>query len=221
MFLMIVDKALSFLLHSGYLKAEQCSGSEQYQKYRLSIPNQEIRLIFKKILANWFNFEEQSGDLIVNMINSLIKGDLGSFEIYLRDLILVSSSYYDAAASTRVLSEKGQEKERQENFYHGLILGLMTYLSDQYYLESNKEYGPGRADIVLLPKDKEQDAFVMEFKNEYTTSDVSAGDAAEKALRQINEQKYAAALKKKGLKKVYKLGIGFKGKELALKTEIE
>ncbi|TDO95110.1 PD-(D/E)XK nuclease superfamily protein [Halanaerobium saccharolyticum] len=214
-----VDKALSFLLHSGYLKAEQCS--EQYQKYRLSIPNREIRLIFKKILANWFNFEEQSGDLIVDMLNSLINGDLSSFEIHLQDLILVSSSYYDAAASTRVLSEKGQEKERQENFYHGLILGLMTYLSDQYYLESNKEYGLGRADIVLLPKDKDQNAFVMEFKNEYTTSDISAAAAAEKAIQQINEQKYAAALKKQGLKKVYKLGIGFKGKELALKTEIE
>ncbi|RAK09790.1 PD-(D/E)XK nuclease superfamily protein [Halanaerobium saccharolyticum] len=214
-----VDKALSFLLHSGYLKAEK--KGQAYPKYSLSIPNREIRLIFKNILANWFNFEEQSGDLIVDMLNSLIKGDLSSFEIHLQDLILVSSSYYDAAASTRVLSEIGQEKEKQENFYHGLILGLMTYLSDKYYLESNKEYGLGRADVVLLPKDTDQDAFVMEFKNEYTTSDISAAAAAEKALQQINEQKYAEALKKQGLKKVYKLGIGFKGKELALKTEIE
>ncbi len=214
-----VDKALSFLLHSGYLKAEQIS--EDYQKYNLSIPNKEIKLIFKKILDNWFNFEEKSGDLIVEMLDSLTKGDLNSFEIYLQDLILVSSSYYDAAASNRVLSQKGQEKERQENFYHGLILGLMTYLSEQYYLESNKEYGLGRADIVLLPKDKDKAAFVMEFKNEYTTSDTSVEKAAAKALEQINEQKYAAALNKQGLKKIYKLGLGFKGKRVALKSELE
>lgn len=214
-----VDKALSFLLHSGYLKAEQTI--KDYQKYRLSIPNQEIKLIFKKILDNWFNFEEKSGDLIVDMLDSLINGDLNSFEIYLQDLILVSSSYYDAAAGTRVLSQKGQEKERQENFYHGLILGLMTYLSDQYYLESNKEYGLGRADIVLRPKEKTKPAFVMEFKNEYTTSEISVETAAENALKQINEQKYASALKKQGLEKIYKLGIGFKGKKLALKTEID
>ncbi|MFN2341419.1 MAG: AAA family ATPase [Halanaerobium sp.] len=214
-----VDKALSFLLHSGYLKAEQTD--EDYPKYNLSIPNKEIKLIFKNILDNWFNFEEKSGDLILDMLDSLIKGDLKSFEIHLQDLLLVSSSYYDAASSTRVLSKKGQEKERQENFYHGLILGLMTYLSDQYYLESNKEYGLGRADIVLLPKDKNEPAFVMEFKNEYTTSDISVEKAAAGALKQINEQKYAAALKKQGLKKIYKIGLGFKGKKLAMKTENE
>lgn len=214
-----VDRALSFLLHSGYLKAEQ--SNTNHHLYNLSIPNREIKLIFKNILDNWFNFETKSGDLIVDMLKALINEDFSSFEIYLQDLILVSSSYYDVAASTRVLSKKGQEKEKQENFYHGLILGLMTYLSDQYHLESNKEYGLGRADLVLLPEDKKRTVFVMEFKNEYSTSNVSVEAAANRALQQINEKKYASALKKMGYQRINKLGIGFKGKELALKTEPE
>lgn len=212
-----VEKALSFLLHSGYLKAEEVE--DKINTYALSIPNKEIIHIYKDILKNWFNREQKTGELVIKLIDSLFEKDLDSFEILLQDLLIINTSYYDSIKK-RERSVKGEEKEKQENFYHGLILGLMLYLSDDYYIESNKEYGLGRPDIVILPKDLNENVFIIEFKNEYTTSKNTVKQAAQKALEQIKENKYEEGVKKTGVEQVIKIGLGFKGKEVAVDWEL-
>jgi hypothetical protein len=212
-----VDKALSYLLHAGYLKAEKIEG--EAEKFNLSIPNREISIIYRNILKNWFTLEYRSSELIERMIVSLLDGDLESFEVYLQEILLVNTSYYDNIIKKEQHSEKGIDKKKYENFYHGLILGLMIHLSDDYYLESNKEYGLGRPYIVILPRDRNKTAYILEFKSEYTSSKIGVEDAARKALDQINEKKYASGLKKTGIEQVIKIGLGFKGKELKLVYE--
>ena len=182
-----VDKALSYLLHAGYLKAKRKSREEN--KYLLSIPNREIEEIYKTILQNWFSREQKIGNLVVKLIDSLLKKDFDSFEIYLQDLLIINISYYDGIKKIE-RSLKGEEKEKHENFYHGLILGLMLHLSDDYYIESNKEYGKGRPDIVILPKELNKTAFILEFKNEYTTSSKTSKELAKAAITQIKEKQY-------------------------------
>ena len=211
-----VDKALSYLLHAGYLKAKRKNRKEN--KYLLSIPNREIEEIYKTILQNWFSREQKTGNLVMKLIDSLLKKDFDSFEIYLQDLLIINSSYYDGVKKIE-RSLKGEEKDKQENFYHGLILGLMLYLSDDYYIESNKEYGLGRPDIVILPVNHKKTAYIIEFKNEYTTSDKKVEESAQEALQQIKDKKYEAGVKKTGVKKITKIGIGFKGKKTAIEWE--
>ncbi len=211
-----VDKAFSYLLHAGYLKAKRKSREEN--KYLLSIPNREIEEIYKTILQNWFSREQKTGNLVVKLIDSLLKKDFDSFEIYLQDLLIINTSYYDGIKKIE-RSLKGEEKEKQENFYHGLILGLMLHLSDNYYIESNKEYGKGRTDIVILPKELNETAFILEFKNEYTTSSKTSKEAAKEAMTQIKENQYEKGVKRTGVKQIIKIGLGFKGKEAAVEWE--
>ena len=208
-----VNKSLSYLLHSGYLKAEL----KDFEKntYNFSIPNKEIKEIYKNILDNWFSQENKSGALIQKLIKALLEEDFESFEVFLEDLLLANLSYYDSASALKI-SARGEERERQENFFHGLLLGMLLYLDDQYYLLSNQEFGLGRPDLVVMPENKEGKAFIMEFKNEYSSSQISAQEAAAEALAQINERKYAAGIKKTGVKNIVRLGLGFKGKECAV-----
>lgn len=207
-----VEKALSYLLHAGYLKALRVAGKGDV--YHLSIPNRELKQIYKNILKNWFEIEQKTESINERLVESLLKGNMEDFEIYLQEILLSISSYYDVSDSIKSRSVTGIEKEKYENFYHGLILGIMVNISDEYYIGSNREYGLGRPDIVMIPKDKSQKAYIIEFKNEYTSSKKTAEDAAREAIRQIEEKKYEAGVKNTGVKEVMKIGLGFKGKEM-------
>ncbi|PUU95480.1 AAA family ATPase [Halanaerobium sp.] len=209
-----VDKALSFLLHSGYLKAELKDSKDNY--YNFSIPNKEIKEIYKNILDNWFAQENKSAALIQNLIKSLLAEDFESFEVLLEDLLMANISYYDSSSVLKI-SSRGEEREKQENFFHGLMLGLMLYLDDNYYILSNQEFGQGRPDLVIMPEDKDSKAYVLEFKNEYSNSKVSVQKAAAEALKQIKEKEYPAGIKKTGVKRIVEIGLGFKGKKCSVR----
>ncbi|MFW6030622.1 MAG: PD-(D/E)XK nuclease domain-containing protein, partial [Halanaerobiales bacterium] len=211
-----VDKALSYLLHSGYLKAQRIDG--EGNKYLLSIPNKEVATIYQNILKNWFTTDQKTNPFIQDLIEHLLLKDFSKFENDLASLLLTVSSYYDAGSVNAQLKKTKDRKEveRYENFYHGLILGLLVNISDEYYIESNKEYGLGKPDIFILPKDSSRTAFIMEFKNVFTSDSKLTEESAKESLVQIDEKKYAEALKKRGFAEVLKLGLGFKGKELKL-----
>ncbi len=209
-----VDKALSYLFHAGYLKARRVEGKTD--TYSLSIPNKELAQIYKSILKNWFAIDRNIDNVNTRLIESLLKEDMEDFGIYLQDILLSSSSYFDAAGSSISHSPIGKEKEKYESFYHGLILGIMVSIPDDYYVQSNREYGLGRPDIVILPKDKNQNAYILELKNEYTSSKKTEDDAAKEALQQIKDKKYDEGVKNTGIHEVVKIGLGFKGKELKI-----
>lgn len=83
-------------------------------------------------------------------------------------------------------------------------------------LRATKEYGMGRPDIVIMLKDKNKKAYILEFKNEYTSSGRTAEQAANEALQQIKDMKYEEGVRHTGVKDIMKIGLGFKGKQLKL-----
>ncbi|MCP4402444.1 MAG: AAA family ATPase [bacterium] len=211
-----LDKALSYLLHAGYLKAGRIEGKGDM--YNVSIPNRELAHIYKNILKNWFNVEQNTETLIHDILRYLLEGDLDRFETYLAALLLRVSSYHDGAAKRPAESiREVDEDQKYEDFYHGLILGIMVNISDEYYIESNREYGLGRPDIVIIPKDRNRKAYILEFKNEYTSSKKSVEDAAQEALTQIETKRYEEGVKNTGVKEIVRIGLGFKGKELKIR----
>ena len=109
----------------------------------------------------------------------------------------------------------GREPER---FYHGFVLGLLVDLKKRYALESNRESGFGRYDIMLIPLDKAADpGIIIEFKTlNSARGEKELGDAAAAALAQIREKNYAAALTVRGIpaERIYAYGIAFQDKEV-------
>ena len=214
-----VDKAFSYLLHTGYLKGEY--SNENNGKYYLSIPNNEILKIYESILKNWFKADLETDYLFNDLSNYLVSEKIEKFEAELNLFLITVTSYYDTVRGNKQvkLVEEKKETEKFENFYHGLMLGLMINIGNDYYLESNKEYGLGRPDLVILPKDKNKTGYIMEFKNIFTSSDETVEAAARRALDQIEEKKYEKGVKKTGINEVLKLGLGFKGKECRVLTD--
>ncbi len=210
-----VGKALSYLLHAGYLKAMRVEGKAD--TYKLSIPNLELGQIYKSILKNWFAMEQKTGTLVTDIIRYLLDEDMANFERHLASLLLTVSSYHDTVMEKgNVYVQEVEEHKKYENFYHGLILGIMVNISDEYNVLSNREFGEGRPDMVIMPKDKNKKAYILEFKNEYTTSQRAAEEAAREALKQIEEKKYDIGVMHSGVKEVVRIGLGFKGKEMKL-----
>jgi len=112
--------------------------------------------------------------------------------------------------------------ENPENFYHGFVLGILALLIDtydvKYNIKSNREAGKGRADIMIVPKDKSKLGIIMEFKKADSEGDLI--DSSKNALNQIYEKKYQEELKSLGINAVIKLGISFCGKECEMIYEI-
>ena len=94
-------------------------------------------------------------------------------------------------------------------------MGLVSVMSDQYRVVSNREAGHGRFDIALIPIDKSRVGILMEFKNTRDKK-VDLQSLAKEALTQINDKEYAAALAMDGVKNVKKFGLAFCGKQVAV-----
>lgn len=115
-----------------------------------------------------------------------------------------SISFYDAGA---------------EGFYHGLVLGLIALMDNQYKITSNRESEDGRYDISLMPREKRYPGIIMELK---WNSNLNAEDLerlAEDALAQINEKRYNSEMMQEGVENILKLGIAFSGKKVKIKAE--
>ena len=95
-------------------------------------------------------------------------------------------SYFDVG--------KCPPERTSENFYRGLVLGLIVSLRDQYRIVSNRESGQGRYDIAMYPLERNKDAFIMEFKVFDAKKERSLEQTAANALKQIEEKNYEADL---------------------------
>ena len=81
-----------------------------------------------------------------------------------------------------------------ENFYHAFVLGMLVSLKDSYYVNSNRESGIGRYDIMLEPKDKSGNSFIMEFKVLEDMEEKTIEDTISNAKKQIEEKLYSIPL---------------------------
>ena len=180
------------MLFSGYLTIEE---KISLDRYVLKIPNEEVRYFFKetflsKVIDRKSNFW--------NMINSLLKKEMGKYKYYLQQIILNSVSYHDIGT--------------EEKPYHNLMLGINLSLDIQYNVVSNDEVGKGRADLVLEPFDKRKAGFIFEFKAAKRESDFER--LGKEALEQIKEKNYIHKMKENGEKEIILVGMVFFGKEV-------
>jgi len=125
-----------------------------------------------------------------------------AFRRHVEQFLLESASYFDASA---------------EGFYHGLVLGMLSFMRDFYVIESNRESGYGRFDVMLKPRPGHRDfpAVVIEVKAAKDEADDLDALAAE-ARRQIDAKGYAASLEAEGITDVMKFGYAFHGKRSAI-----
>ncbi|WP_335996537.1 AAA family ATPase [Fusobacterium polymorphum] len=191
------DGIWQLMVYNGYLKINEKLSNDEYM---IKIPNYEIQTFFKKGFIDKFLV---SGNYFNPMMDALLDGDIEEFERRLQNIFLVNISFYDL---------KG------EKVYHSLFLGMLIWLRDKYEVKSNGERGHGRYDAMLIPLDKIKPAYIFEFKVSKTIKGLTA--KAEEALEQIKEKQYDAGLKEKGISKIYKIGIAFKGKNVKVKYEI-
>ncbi|MEM7403364.1 MAG: PD-(D/E)XK nuclease domain-containing protein, partial [Myxococcota bacterium] len=141
-----------------------------------------------------------SGTAVVDV---LLKGEIQEFAEEFQEFVLESVTYFDTG---------GKQPER---FYHAFVLGMLQHLRDRYIIESEQTSGLGRYDLALEPKDKTQLGFVFEFKRALR-ADSSLQASAQKALQQIQQLQYHTNLFKRGVQRVIALGLGFRGKQVAI-----
>lgn len=201
------EATLSFLLFSGYLTLGSiCELKDGSWCASLRIPNQEIYILYRNLLK-----ESMSGVLsqdVQVLLEALIQGKAKVVKNILKDLIINSMSFYDIP------------KKEVERSYHLFILGLLTHLEGRYLVQSNRESGFGRYDIMLIPQNPSIDAgIIIEFKSFAYSECKTIEDAAQNALDQINKQQYAAQLKAHHCSRIYQYGIAFEGKEMELVME--
>ena len=185
------EEIWELLLFSGYLTIDEKIGEYYEDVYSLRLPNREVREFFRKKFID-VNFGESMFRKAMEGLKNL---KFNIFQKYLQNILLKSTSFMDT---------------KNEDFYHGLVLGMMFYLDNHYYVKSNEESGLGRYDVVIEPKNKNNRGFILEFKvvkNEDNLEKVS-----EEAIEQIIEKKYDVGLKDRGVKDVTFVGVAFCGK---------
>ena len=206
------DAVWSLLLASGYLRVEafRTEGRLNKKIYSLKLTNYEVEQMFGTMIERWFG----GADVPYNeFISAMISGDLESMNEYMNRVTRGVISYFDTG--------KTPSDEEPERFYHGLVLGLMVDQVDNYILNSNRESGYGRYDIMLEPIDKTNARYpgiVIEFKVINPRKENSLEETVASALEQIEEKNYDAELIKRGVKEenIHHYGFAFKGKEVLI-----
>ena len=195
----------SLLVHTGYLKVT--FGPDSNGTATIAFPNRELRRVFRDdILARMKC--QPSGQFVGRLTRALSSGDSERFRKSLEDFLSVSASYFDTA---------------KEDFFHGLLLGLMAALIESYEIRSNREEGDGRPDILMRPRPGVTlPGVVLELKSPKIPARASQKrigtlltSAAKQARKQIDAKRYAAEMEADGVP-VLKYGIGFSGKRVSL-----
>ena len=192
------DDLYTLMLFTGYLKCVGIESDEDDDEtYELSIPNREIRSVFRReILDNLSGHVGRS--ILRDMMQAMLEGDTDIFESCLRQILRGMVSFYDVA--------------HPESFYHGMMLGMTVWLDKKFTIQSNRESGYGRFDLALFPKTKDLPGVLMEFKSAKSEEDLQR--EAEKAQQQMLEREYSASMKDAGVERIWCYGIAFFGKQV-------
>ena len=196
----------SLLLVAGYLKTpkKELQGDGAWL-CEVSIPNREIAAVYKSEILSYLMQIGAMGRGTANKIaESLYAHDTKKLQDGIEEYMMKSISFYDAGA---------------EGFYHGLVLGLVALMDNQYKIRSNRESGDGRYDISMLPRENKYPGMIMELKWGKDLSDEELDTLSAEALNQINENAYDTEMKEERIPDIIKFGIAFSGKKLKIRTE--
>lgn len=191
------DYIWSFLLHTGYLKSVDIYQEGIQAYFSAVIPNLEIVTIYENTFRQWFDESIRVADKSI-LLKAVLDGDAETFELEVNRWLLKSISYHDG----------------YENFYHGFLVGLLEY-SDEYLVESNRESGTGRNDIVIKNVLTREIAVILEIKS--VDKNGILDSMCDIALKQIEDRQYEVGLVNEGYKQILKYGIAFEGKRCMIK----
>ena len=185
-----LENVWSLLFMTGYLTQR---GRVDAKRYKLAIPNLEIRDIFETQIMEYFKESvAKDGDTLSRFCDALKNGEetkVGEiFESYLKKTISIRDTFV--------------RKASKENFYHGILLGILG-VKEEWYVSSNQESGEGYSDIMVETENSET-VILIEVKY---ANDGNLDRTCERALQQIEEKKYDEELRENGVDKILKYGI--------------
>lgn len=185
-----IENLWSVLFTTGYLTHK---GRTESGKYRLVIPNREVRNLFVKKIREWFSdVSRKDGQTLEELCDAFVNKNVEKIEQIFGDYLWNTISIRDTAVA----------KEKKENFYHGILLGLLGYKST-WLIKSNAESGIGYSDILVeVPTNRT--GIVIELKY---AEDGDMDAACEEAMSQIEEKGYVAKLKQDGMRNFIRYGI--------------
>ena len=198
-----VDHLWSVLFTTGYLTRR---GKSEGRKLCLAIPNMEIREIFITQIKEWFK------NSVVRNRRELDKFCLAFSEGRPEDIETGFNLYLRTTISIR---DTFTEKPKKENFFHGILLGLLSHM-ENWSISSNAESGEGYSDILVRDYDS-LTGIVIEVKY---AEDGSLEKGCQKALTQIEDKGYEEALKDDGMEKILKYGIACYKKRCRVKLAV-
>ena len=188
-----IDNLWSVLFTTGYLTQQ---GMTESGAYKLVIPNQEIREVYKLQIQEWFKKSIFANTAqLESFWQAFAEGDSEAVELFLNRTLSNSISVFDA---------KGRDAER-ENSYHMLLVGLLAGKAD-WLVRSNVEAGEGFADIIVETDDLDA-GVIVELK--YAPTMAAMEKSCAKALAQIHERRYAEFLRNNGREKILLYGMSF------------
>ena len=196
----------SLLVHTGYLKVLE--GPDSKKMATVAFPNKELAQVFEDDILTPMMCTPTLGDDLQDLLEALTSGEAEKFRKSVEAFLVSSASYFDTA---------------KEDFFHGLLLGLLALGRDTFEITSNREEGDGRPDILMKPRPGVTlPGVVLELKSPTIPARASQkrinsllSAAANHARKQIDEKRYAAEMEAEGIA-VLKYGIGFSGKRVAL-----
>ena len=205
----------NLFFHSGYLTL-----ADKYDVMKknasIKIPNKEILEMFSEMFIEIYFKDSET---FLDMTDALITGNIEKFKFELNKILLENIGIFDVIGIYK------------EQFYHGLMLGLILMLKNEYEISSNNFSGKGRYDLLLKPKNifERKEGIIIELKainidnlklNSEKIHEKLLSEC-EVALNQIEEKEYTSILKNAGIDNILKIGIAFFGKEFEVKFERE
>lgn len=188
-----IDNIWSVLFATGYLTQR---GRGEERSFQLAIPNLEVREIFTSQIMDMFKEDaKKDGESLDALCIALQDGDAKETQYQLRNYLKKTISIRDTFA----------RRELKENFYHGMLLGLLAF-KGSWVVSSNREAGEGYADILVEIDDDEPMGLVIEVKY---ARDGNLDASCQEALAQIKGRQYGAAFYDEDIEKILKYGVAF------------
>ena len=198
-----IDHLWSVLFTTGYLTRKR---QIEKNKYELCIPNKEIQELFIRQIQEWFQISSRADQGTLNAFcQAFSDGNVEKIQELFGNYLWNMISVRDSAS-----------KEKKENFYHGMLLGLLRFRED-WYIKSNAESGAGYSDILIeIPQKRVGIVIEMKYAEQGRFD-----QACEVALQQIREKRYEEKLIEDGMKRVLAYGIACYRKECEVKILLE